>query len=154
MSKNFKIIVAISLFLAIISISYLAGRISRSAPITATAPTAIVKTDMIEIDAPLPQALISSPLTITGKARGTWFFEASFPVKLVDANGHELSAVGAQAQGDWMTEDFVPFKAIIIFPKSTTPTGAIILEKDNPSGLPANAGEVRIPVRFSGSAAL
>jgi hypothetical protein len=91
---------------------------------------------------------VASPLQVTGEARGTWYFEASFPVKIYDANGKLLGSVPAEAQSDWMTENFVPFNALLIFTNSTTEAGTLVLEKDNPSGLPANAGQIEIPVRF------
>ncbi len=96
---------------------------------------------------PAPNALVTSPLTVRGEARGTWYFEASFPVRLLDSNNQELATVPAQAQGEWMTTDFVPFEANLTFTTSTS-TGTLVLEKDNPSGLPENADELRIPVRF------
>jgi len=92
--------------------------------------------------------LIKSPFVVTGEARGYWFFEASFPIRILDADGLELGVVVAQAQSEWMTEDFVPFEATLVFKKPTTATGTIILQKDNPSGLPENDDELRINVRF------
>lgn len=106
------------------------------------------KKEIIRVNNPKPNETITSPLTVTGEARGTWYFEASFPVKLLDANGKVLAQVGAEAQGDWMTENFVPFRAFLTFPPPTTSRGTLVLEKDNPSGLPQNADEVRIPVKF------
>lgn len=102
----------------------------------------------IQVSSPHADAVIQSPLTVSGQARGTWYFEASFPVRLLDGNGNEIAVVPAQAQSDWMTEDFVPFLATLTFTAPATPTGTLVLEKDNPSGLPENAAEVRIPVRF------
>ncbi len=104
--------------------------------------------DLVHVDAPLQGAKITSPLTITGRARGTWYFEASFPVRLLDANGKELVIAPAQAQGDWMTTEYVPFSVTLTFVKPTTPTGTLILQKDNPSGLPENEDSVSIPVTF------
>ncbi|HTK05397.1 MAG TPA: Gmad2 immunoglobulin-like domain-containing protein [Candidatus Eisenbacteria bacterium] len=105
--------------------------------------------DMIRVTSPRKDQLVSSPLSITGEARGTWYFEASFPVKLLDANGKVLATAAAQAQGDWMTKDFVPFKAVLEFPAPATATGTLVLEKDNPSGLPENAASVSVAVRFT-----
>lgn len=102
----------------------------------------------ITVAAPLPDALVTSPLTVTGEARGTWYFEASFPVKLLDANGNVLVQHYAEAQSDWMTTDFVPFIATLTFPTPTTATGTLVLEKDNPSGLPQNAAMITVPVNF------
>lgn len=91
--------------------------------------------------------LVESPLTITGEAR-LWYFEASFPVRLLDGNGREIAVAPAQAQDDWMTEDFVPFSVTLTFDALETDEGTLILEKDNPSGLPENAAYISIPVRF------
>lgn len=107
------------------------------------------KTDLIHIFEPRPNILISSPLTIRGEARGTWFFEASFPVRLLDENGTEIAVAPAQAQGEWMTEEFVPFEVTLHFSPPMTTGGTLILEKDNPSGLPEHADELRVPVWFA-----
>ena len=106
------------------------------------------KQNVIKIANPRPNTTISSPLTITGEARGTWFFEASFPVRLVDNQGAEIATGIATAQGEWMTEDFVPFSATLTFSTAAT-IGTLILERDNPSGLPENADELRVPVKIS-----
>lgn len=106
------------------------------------------KQDLIRVNSPKPGDTIASPVKITGEARGYWFFEASFPIKVKDAEGNELGIGIAQAQSEWMTEDFVAFEALVSFSKSPTGTGLLVLEKDNPSGLPENADELRIPVIF------
>lgn len=106
------------------------------------------KKDLIRVANIEPNQIIKSPLTVKGEARGTWYFEASFPVKLLDANGKVLIQAPAQAQGEWMTNDFVPFEIKLTFAKPTTATGVLVLEKDNPSGLPEHADELRIPVKF------
>jgi hypothetical protein len=106
------------------------------------------KDDLIRIATPRPNAVIASPLTVSGMARGSWFFEASFPVKLFDGNGELLSQGIAQAQSDWMTKEFVPFEATLIFAVPPTSMGTFVLLKDNPSGLPENEDELHVPVRF------
>lgn len=109
--------------------------------------------DLIRVTAPRKDDLATSPLAVTGEARGTWYFEATFPVKLLDADGKVIAATTARAQGDWMTRDFVPFKASLSFAEPSTATGTLVLEKDNPSGMPENAASVSVPVRFTGQAA-
>lgn len=108
--------------------------------------------NFIRVTTPVKNQLVRSPLLVQGEARGTWYFEASFPVKLLDANGLQLAILPAQAQGEWMTENFVPFKAEMRFATPTTETGTLVLENDNPSGLPELSKEYRIPVRFDRSA--
>ena len=106
------------------------------------------KSDLIRLDMPQPNETISSPLTIKGEARGYWFFEADFPVKLLDEKGDLIVLAIAQAKSDWMTENFVPFEATLEFQNPGGGKGTLVLEKDNPSGLPENADELRIPVNF------
>lgn len=106
------------------------------------------KARLIRVVAPIVNTLISSGYEVTGEARGYWYFEASFPVEIHDMYGTLLGTAIAQAQSDWMTENFVPFKATLIFKKPTTDTGYLIFKKDNPSGLPEHDDELRIPVRF------
>jgi hypothetical protein len=107
------------------------------------------KMDKIQAANPRPNQSISSPLTITGKARGPWYFEASFPAKLYDANGKQIGVVPVTAQGEWMTTEFVPFKATMTFSQPQTATGTLVLERDNASGLPENDDSLIIPVVFS-----
>ncbi len=112
-------------------------------------PVVLDKSDVIIVTAPLSNATATSPLIISGKARGYWYFEASFPVKLYDSNGVLLGVAVAQAQSDWMTENFVPFIASLQFtPPTTTQKGLLVLEKDNPSGLAEHDDAIQIPVRF------
>jgi hypothetical protein len=106
------------------------------------------KNDLIRVSLPAVNQVVGSPLSIEGEARGTWYFEASFPIKIVDANGKVLGSAIAQAQSDWMTEDFVPFKAQLSFSVPSTETGILIFKKDNPSGLPEHDDELQIPIRF------
>jgi len=128
-------------------------------PITTTTPSEPTATTTPNDDGVVPNEavrvtnistndVVKSPLVVQGEARGTWFFEASFPVKLLDAAGNQLAIAPAQAQGEWMTTDFVRFEVTLNFTPPTSSTGILVLEKDNPSGLPENAAEVRIPVRF------
>ena len=95
-----------------------------------------------------PGALVTSPLTVTGEAQN-WYFEAVFGAQLLDGNGKDLDPGShAEAQGDWTAGGFIPFEATFNFSAPETATGTLILENDNPSGLPEMSEKVRIPVRF------
>jgi len=106
--------------------------------------------DLIRVDSPRADEVISSPLTISGAARGMWYFEATFSVRLLDANGNEIPIQPGyiMTENEWMTEDFVSFNTTHTFSLSATDTGTLVFERANPSGLPENADEYRIPVRF------
>jgi hypothetical protein len=104
--------------------------------------------DLIEV-AVAPGQEVTNPLALSGRARGYWYFEASFPVRLVDQSGAVLAEVPAQAIGDWMTEDFVPFTVTLSY--AAQPSGSqgfLILRNDNPSGEPERDRSVTIPVTF------
>ncbi len=100
-----------------------------------------------EVFIPLTDSLVSSPLEIKGRAPGSWFFEASLPVKLVDTAGNVIVQHYAQAQTDWMTSDYVPFISTLTFSTEAS-NGFLIIAKDNPSGLSEYDEEIKIPVIF------
>ena len=105
--------------------------------------------DKIHIIYPQTDAKITSPLIISGEARGSWYFEGSFPVILTDWDGKIITQGVAQAQGEWMTENFVPFTVSLNFIKPEFgKNGFLILKKDNPSGLLQNDDSIEIPVNF------
>jgi hypothetical protein len=102
--------------------------------------------DMIFVSNPYPGAVVGKTFKITGEARGNWYFEASFPVEVRGKNNEVLAQLPAQAQGDWMTTNFVPFSVDITVPQSYIGPATIILHKDNPSGLPENDAMLSIPI--------
>jgi hypothetical protein len=102
----------------------------------------------IRVTAPQAKQIVSSPLSITGSAKGNWYFEGSFPVKLYDANNKLIAQTAAKAQGNWMTENFVNFTATLKFAHPLTNSGKLILEKDNPSGDSQKDEKIEIPVSF------
>jgi hypothetical protein len=107
------------------------------------------KNDIIQVDSSLIDVPLRPPFTIYGRARGNWYFEATFPVEIVDDRGNVIFQGYAEAKDEWMTEEFVPFEAEVSFsvPGGVT-SGKIILRKDNPSGLPEYDDSIEIPVKF------
>jgi len=89
---------------------------------------------------------INSPLVVEGKAKGSWFFEGSLQIKILDENGNVLGSSYGQAQGDWMTEDFVAFKGTIAYESKTGGKGFLVVANDNPSGLAEYNKEIKIPI--------
>lgn len=104
--------------------------------------------DRIVNSFPQPDTLIQSPLSIEGEARGNWYFEASFPVKIVDATGSIVAQGVAHALENWMTTEFVPYQVTLTFtPPSSSDTGTLILTRDDPSGV-RTPEELHIPIHF------
>lgn len=106
-------------------------------------------TEEIIITEPQENDLVTSPVTIRGQAKGSWFFEAVFPIQIVDGSDNQIGFGTARAADDWQTDEFVDFTAQITFDNKESKTGYLVLHNDNPSGLEKFAKEYRIPVRFS-----
>ncbi|KKS60743.1 MAG: hypothetical protein UV26_C0002G0069 [candidate division WWE3 bacterium GW2011_GWF2_42_42] len=64
-----------------------------------------VETPKIIVDYPKPNDIVTSPLIVKGRARGTWFFEGDFPVTLYYGVGEDFVDTYATAKTEWMTED-------------------------------------------------
>jgi hypothetical protein len=96
---------------------------------------------------PQRDAAVSSPLLVAGEARGRWFFEGSFPMRVRDGNGQMIGEGYVTAQGEWMTPDFVPFRGEIRFERPSTEAGTLILKRANASGLPQHDEEVVVGIR-------
>jgi len=106
------------------------------------------KEDLIQVESPQANQMVSSPLLVKGQARGNWFFEASFPIKIIDQNGDLILQSYIMTSEDWMTDQFVTFEKTFEFTAPASGSGFLILEKDNPSGLAEFADELRIPITF------
>lgn len=118
---------------------------STSTPGTAQIVYDNASTDRIQVTSPTPGASVSSTFTVAGQARGYWYFEANFPYEVQDANGNTIAEGPVQADGEWMTTEFVPYTFQITIP-SYKGKATLILRNDNPSGLPENAASVSIPI--------
>lgn len=112
-------------------------------------PIDLKDNSIVIVDYPKEGQKVNSPLKIYGKARGSWFFEGSFPIELVDIDRNIISRSIATSTEDWMTEDFIDFTSEIYFDKPTSTINAILIfKKDNPSGNPEFDQSVLIPITF------
>lgn len=143
----------ILIVLAVVGAVYFAFESKRTqAPVTQTSDEEIKEQAEVVVETPQRGDLVTSPLLVKGKARGTWFFEANLPVTLKDQDGKILAQKGFMANppagGDWMTEDYVEFEDSLTFTAPTTEFGVLIIQNDNPSGLEENEKSFAVPVRF------
>lgn len=114
---------------------------------------AVAMNDKIVVNSPIANAKVSSPISVSGKARGTWFFEGSFPVAVYDSNDKLLGQTAinftpTSSSDTWMTENFVNFQGSIIFSQPTTDSGYLLFKKDNPSGNPELDESLKLLVGF------
>ncbi len=100
----------------------------------------------IQVENPTPGSVTGKQFSVVGIARGNWFFEASFPIEISDTTGTVIATGIAQAEGEWMTTGFVPFKADITIPDSFMGKAIVVLKKDNPSGMPENDASISYPI--------
>jgi spore germination protein GerM len=90
----------------------------------------------VRVDYPQANQVVSGELVVQGEARGFWFFEGVFPVKLTDSKGTVIATGQAHAQSEWTTTKLVPFEAKITVPSEAKGLGTLIVARDNPSGKP------------------
>lgn len=117
-------------------------------------PDASGQSDKIVILSPKPNAEISSPVVVSGKALPNWFFEASSPIEVHDDNGTLLGSSTTHFAPS--PESFAPrndgfayFKGEVKFSQPATQGGYILFKKDNPSGLPEMDESFKLPVKFA-----
>jgi hypothetical protein len=101
-----------------------------------------------DVRSPEPGQEVATPLTVEGSAPGTWFFEGSFPVRLLNRAGEVIGQGNASAKETWMTEKRVPFTAELTFSVSERQQGKLVLEKANPSGRAGKAERLEIPLQL------
>lgn len=102
--------------------------------------------ESIIIVSPRAGSLVSEKITIVGRARGEWFFEGVFPIKILNNDGEEIASGIAVAQENSYTEEYVPFAATVTVDTEENTSGFIEFQKDNPSGLQENSESYQIPI--------
>lgn len=153
MRKSIIITLIIIILLIFVALVLDWGRRSEDMPVENNSMQDFGITSTSTIDGPIivenikDNQTVSSPIAISGRAKGNWYFEASFPIQLIDAEGNVIALTIAQAEGDWMTNDYVKFNAMLEFTKPTsTGRALLIFKKDNPSGNPEFDQSIFIPV--------
>ena len=115
-------------------------------PIESIVPTRDSRIAKVYLDNVERDSEISLPIELKGQAVGNWFFEASFPAIVEDENGNKIGEGIMQAEGEWMTEEHVPFKGELKKLSGYSGPAVIVLKKDNPSGEAQFDEEVRVTV--------
>lgn len=100
--------------------------------------------DAVRLDTPKPEDTVARTFTAKGSAVG-WYFEASFPIRVTDDTGVQIGQGIAQAQGEWMTTEHVPFVAQVEVGQYKGPAWLVMM-RDNASGLPEKDASVSIPI--------
>jgi len=125
-----------------------------SSPNATVSPSPTPNPEMPNVSSPSANMKVVSPLKVTGTVPAGWMFEGAFPIKLVDAS-RKLIVQGQGKEklaGSWQGGLPIDFTATLNF-KTTSASGFLILQNDNPSGISANSKTFEIPVKFSGTTA-
>ena len=125
---------------------------SGTTPSGTRAPAAIVSGDgtlTIATSSLQPGMAVASPLALEGTVTGGgWFFEATFPIEIVGADGTVLGATTARAGSDWASTGTVPWSATLTFAAPRGSSGYVLFKSDNPSGDPSKGKTFQVPVIF------
>lgn len=144
--------IIIVLFLVIIGLSWALIAIpAPTEPIVATTTPPVATStkplrERVVVTSPKANSTVGKTFVVSGAAPGPWYFEASFPIKIVDRDNNFLGQGIAQAQGEWMTTDQVTFTATITLDGDYSGPATVVLMRDNPSGMPENDDSVSIPI--------
>jgi len=117
-------------------------------PLTFPQPSSISQTSVF-ITSPQSNERIKSPVSITGLVEPGWMFEGIFPIKMLDENRNLIVQGLAKEKnpGSWQSGNQVEFIATLNF-TTTTDSGFIVFENDNPSGDPELSKTFEIQVNF------
>lgn len=100
------------------------ARVAGGDPVLHDAASARVFTNLA------PEAVVTSPLHITGIAEGGLFQEGVFPIYLMGEEGCVLAMAPAMPLTDWMTGGEVAFKATLVFSAPPGSWATIVFEED------------------------
>lgn len=121
--------------------------ISTPKPVASQSPTP--NFEMPLVSSPSANTKVVSPLKVTGKVPAGWMNEGVFPIKLMDSKNKILAQGVAKEKiaGSWQSGNSVEFTTTLIF-KTATGSGTLVLQNDNPSGLPEKDKIFEVPINF------
>jgi hypothetical protein len=138
-----------ALLIALLLILILAGgaAVLTTKPLLISLPTSSV--DQPKLITPQSGDTITGPLVIKGYIPKSWVFEGQFQMRLLDADRQPIPTDSTSVPVDWnQNSESLYFVQTYNF-HTSSPSGFLILENDNPSGLPQNKKSIEVPINFS-----
>ncbi len=83
---------------------------------------------------------------VKGSVTGDWFFEGTFPVRVLNQQGEIVETLSAEALEEWTTEEAVPFSFKIDMDLEEESIVVLKFEKSNPSDLEESNDSAEITV--------
>lgn len=84
------------------------------------------------IATPAPNARVTSPLTVSGRAPAGWFFENQFPVQLLDAQGAVIAQAPATPRINWTEPGDKDYDATLTFTVTRETPATLVVMQDMP----------------------
>lgn len=106
------------------------------------APAPVI--ELATVDAPVTNARVISPLTFSGSAPASWYFEEQFDAVLIGDDGTVYAQAPAQASGE--DEGNRPFTGEINFTVTADTPATLLLQEQSTGDDDGSQAEVRVPV--------
>lgn len=98
----------------------------------AAAPAEVAPLTMATITTPTPNARVTSPLTVSGRAPAGWFFENQLPVQLLDAEGAVIAEAPATPRVSWTDPGDKDYDATLTFSVTRETPATLVVMQDMP----------------------
>jgi Immunoglobulin-like domain of bacterial spore germination len=97
-------------------------------------PTAQIEAPLstATITTPAPNARVTSPLTVSGRAPAGWFFENQLPVQLLDAQGAVITQAPATPRINWTEPGDKDYDATLTFSVTRETPATLVIMQDMP----------------------
>lgn len=115
-----------------------------SPPSTETERAPAPAVELATVDAPVANARATSPLTISGSAPASWYFEGQFDAVLIGDDGIVYAQAPARASGEG--DGVRPFTGEIAFTVAADTPATLLLQEQSTGDDDGSQAEVRVPV--------
>ena len=124
--KKIIIITSVLIFIAIIIVSVYYSSNNKKLSVLSVG----VNTESIFVISPIKDSKISSPLSVSGKAKSSWFTYGNFLLLLNDENNNTLAEGHASIQGEASKDDFSKFLGNMEFNKPMSGKNGLLILKN------------------------
>lgn len=143
------LIIGIILIVLVFGVGLLNVRKPGSHPSVFPSPTPQISSNLPILLTPQPDATLTGPLIIKGYVPKNWTFEGQFRLQLLDNRRNIILADRVPVEWDAKNQKEILYFVSSYNYRTTASSGFLVLQNDNPSGLPENSKRIEIPVKFA-----